>query len=243
MLLATYLVTFGLFVLIFTREVIAPASGATCDKRWQILAGSINAASLSAIVLAGFLFDRTLSQVSLLDLKGQIDPFSGGALAFLASSFVAYWWHRLIHASDTLWRFVHQLHHAPRRIEALTAFYVHPVDALLAALLNAGIAYGLLGVSGLSLAISLILVSVFDLVAHADQRTPQWLGYIIQRPEMHRVHHQHGHHKQNYGLPLWDILFGTFANPQTGPERCGFDDKRAARIKDMLLFRDVHKIR
>lgn len=31
-----YFVAFGLFVLLFTREVIAPASGAPCDKRWRI---------------------------------------------------------------------------------------------------------------------------------------------------------------------------------------------------------------
>ncbi|BBF81038.1 hypothetical protein EM6_1633 [Asticcacaulis excentricus] len=241
LLLGVIAITGLLFVLIFTREVIAPASGARCDRRWRILAGSLNAASLLAVVAVGVVFDRLISQWSLFDLKAQVDPLSGGFIAFLVSSFLAYWWHRATHISDTLWRFVHQLHHAPRRIEALTAFYLHPVDAFMAALLNAVVAYGVLGVSGLSLAFSLILVSVFDLVAHADQRTPHWLGYITQRPEMHRVHHQYGHHKQNYGLPLWDMLFGTFANPQAGPERCGFDDKRAAQIKDMLLFRDVHK--
>lgn len=241
MWLLVYIVAVAVFILIFTREVVAPASGATCDKRWQILAGAVNAANFAMTIAAGFLFDFLIPDISVFDLKSHLDPVSGGILTFLVASFFAYWWHRLSHRSDTVWRHVHQLHHAPPRIEALTAFYMHPLDSFLALALNALVAYGLLGVNGVSMTVALILVTLFDLVAHADQRTPQWLGYITQRPEMHRVHHQYGHHRQNYGLPIWDMMFGTFSNPEAGPERCGFDETRSVRIKDMLLFKDVHK--
>ena len=61
------------------------------------------------------------------------------------------------------------------------------------------------------------------------------------RDRMHTVHHQYGHHAQNYGLPVWDLLFGTWANPAERVERLGFDDDKAERVTDMLRWQDVHK--
>ena len=34
-------------------------------------------------------------------------------------------------------------------------------------------------------------------------------------------HHQHGHHAQNYGLPLWDMLFGTLDQPAEARAEAG----------------------
>lgn len=239
MLFAAYFMTFAVFSVIFTREVIAPASGSTCDKRWRIYAGALNAANLAAVVAAGFLFESWIEGRSLLRLHAVVDPATGSVLTFLAASFVAYWWHRAIHKSDRLWRWVHQLHHSPARIEALTAFYIHPFDALLASLLNAVVAYLVLGVGGVSAALALIYVTIFNLVAHADLRSPWWLGFVIQRPEMHRVHHERGVHANNYGLPLWDLVFGTWRNPRVGSSECGFAEEKERLIGQMLLLKDV----
>ena len=90
-------------------------------------------------------------------------------------------------------------------------------------------------------AAAFIAVGALDLFVHADMRTPRWLGYLVQRPEMHTVHHQRGHHAQNYGLPLWDLLFGTWHNPEDRVQDLGFDPERASRVRDMLLGRDVHR--
>lgn len=239
MLFAVYFVTFAVFVVIFTREVIAPASGATCDKRWRLYAGALNAANLVAVVAAGVLFSTWIGRHSLLNLGETMDPVSGGLLTFLVSSFLAYWWHRAMHRSDRLWRWLHQLHHSPTRIEALTAFYVHPFDALAASLLNAAVAYLVLGVGGLAAGIALLLVTLFNLVAHADMRTPRWLGVITQWPEMHRFHHQRGVHAGNNGLPVWDMLFGTWRNPEVGPAACGFADDKERLVGQMLMLRDI----
>jgi sterol desaturase/sphingolipid hydroxylase (fatty acid hydroxylase superfamily) len=240
-MLYVYFATFALFSLIFTREVIAPASGATCDKRWQIYAGAMNASNFVMVVLAGILFETSIGDKSLLNLKANIGTFTGGLATFLVASVVFYGWHRLIHSNELLWRLIHQLHHSPQRIEALTSFYVHPLDSLTTSLLNAFVAYSILGVSAASAAIAIMLVTVFSLIAHADQKTPHWLGYFIQRPEMHRIHHQTGLHRNNYGLPILDMLFGTYVNPHAGHVECGFADGKAEKIMPMLLFTDVHK--
>jgi sterol desaturase/sphingolipid hydroxylase (fatty acid hydroxylase superfamily) len=228
-----------LFTVVFTREVIAPASGANCDKRWRIFAGSINAANTILIVATGFFFEDFFRANSIFSVSQSLNPIAAGLLSFLVASFVAYWWHRLTHYSDTLWRVFHQLHHSPKRIEALTAFYAHPLDSIIATLINGAVSFLVLGVDVVAAVISMCLVSVFNLVAHADQKSPYWLGYIIQRPEMHRVHHESGSHRNNYGLPLWDIIFGTWVNPRVSDVECGFEQQKANKIKEMLLFEDV----
>ena len=40
--IALYFVILLAFVITFTLEVIRPASGATCNKRWQIYAGALS---------------------------------------------------------------------------------------------------------------------------------------------------------------------------------------------------------
>ena len=75
---------------------------------------------------------------------------------------------------------------------------------------------------------------------HANIRTPRWLGYVIQRPESHSVHHGRGYHRNNYSdLPLWDIVFGTFENPADPVAACGFWDGASNRLGDLLLGRNV----
>lgn len=70
---------------------------------------------------------------------------------------------------------------------------------------------------------------------HTNVRTPRWMSYVFQRPEMHRIHHQHGRHRNNYGdIVWWDMLFGTCG-------RCGFDADKEERLGEMLRHEDVHR--
>lgn len=70
------------------------------------------------------------------------------------------------------------------------------------------------------------------------------IGYIIQTPQMHRMHHEYEKHQSNYCDVVWfDMLFGTYYNSrgQEICDKCGFDEDKEIRLKDMLIFRDVHK--
>jgi sterol desaturase/sphingolipid hydroxylase (fatty acid hydroxylase superfamily) len=59
---------------------------------------------------------------------------------------------------------------------------------------------------------------------------------------MHRIHHQYGLHRNNYGdITWWDMLFGTYENPPQWDDRCGFDDAREQQLLEMLKYRDVHR--
>ena len=76
---------------------------------------------------------------------------------------------------------------------------------------------------------------------HANIRTPRWLGYLVQRPESHGIHHGRGIHRWNYSdLPLWDMVFGTFRNPRApAPREAGFYTGASAKLAPMLAFRKV----
>ena len=77
---------------------------------------------------------------------------------------------------------------------------------------------------------------------HWNVHTPRWLGYLIQRPESHCEHHRLGVHAFNYSdFPLWDLLSGTFRNPQHFEGACGFESPADRRMGAILAFRDVNR--
>jgi sterol desaturase/sphingolipid hydroxylase (fatty acid hydroxylase superfamily) len=241
--LFAYPVLLLVFAALFTREVIAPASKNECDRRWLIMATALGVMTVVCTVGVGVVFGAGIARRALLPLPVDWPAPLVGLLSFFTTSFIFYWWHRATHASDFLWRHVHQLHHSPARIEALTAFYAHPLDTVAATVIGCFSSYVVYGASGAAAAWALLFIGVFDLYLHADRHSPRWLGWFIQRPEMHRVHHRHGHHAQNYGLPVWDLLFGTWANPAPTETvtRCGFDDDKSRQVHAMLRGRDVHQ--
>jgi sterol desaturase/sphingolipid hydroxylase (fatty acid hydroxylase superfamily) len=107
-------------------------------------------------------------------------------------------------------------------------------------LLSSFILYTLLGTSPIAATLAVGLTGIAELFYHWNIRTPYWLGFIVQRPESHRVHHQRGRHCNNYSdLPVWDMLFGTFENPRHTNFDCGFQPHQEQRLTDMLLGRDV----
>ena len=102
--------------------------------------------------------------------------------------------------------------------------------------------YTLLGLSLEAAAIYTFFTAIGEFFYHTNVKTPRWIGYIFQRPEMHRIHHQTGRHKNNYGdIVWWDMLFGTYENPKEWKHSCGFTPEREERLADMLVYKDVHK--
>ena len=136
----------AVFVCVFTLEVIAPASKNSCDKRWLILASVLSAFQTVSTLAAGWVFTTQISEISVFNFREQ-NALIQGLLGFALTSFIAYWWHRAMHRYDFLWRVFHQLHHSPRRIESLTAFYLHPFDAVAATVLNGLCCYTILGLN------------------------------------------------------------------------------------------------
>ncbi len=201
---------------------------------------ALNGVQAASVFLLGATLDQWWSRLAPWDLSG-LGTLASAAVGYLAITFIYYWWHRARHQVDWLWRSLHQLHHSPTRLEIVTSFYKHPLEIGINALLSSAILYGLVGVSPEAGAVAVLITGLAELVYHWNVRTPRWMGWIFQRPEMHCVHHQRSRHANNYSdLPLWDIIFGTFENPEVFDADCGFDAHREARLGAMLLGVDVN---
>jgi sterol desaturase/sphingolipid hydroxylase (fatty acid hydroxylase superfamily) len=145
------------------------------------------------------------------------------------------------HRSQTLWRWTHQIHHSAERVDVLGAAYFHPLDITLQALLSTIVVVAL-GVSPNAAALAGIVTVLLAVFQHLNVRTPVWLGYLVQRPESHSVHHARGVHAHNYGnLAFWDLVFGTFRNPVGFTADAGFYPGASARVWPMLLGRDLQR--
>ncbi len=228
--------------LMLLTERLWPAQKLPTVRLWWLRIAFVNLAQLGIVILAGYSWDRWLSSASIFNLSEHMNPWAAGGIAYFVSTFIYYFWHRIRHESSFFWRLCHQLHHSPRRIEVLASFYKHPVEIMINSVLSAVIVYSLLGLTIEAAAIYTAFTAVAEYFYHWNLKTPRWVGWIIQRPESHRVHHQFKHHSQNYAdLPLWDWIFGTLKNPKKSPKRCGFTPSRENRFGEMLAFRDVHK--
>lgn len=232
----------AVFAACFVLERLLPGWVLPRVRTWPARVVAVNAVQLGVVLLAGISWERWLSSWSLFQLSSHLPPLAGGLVAYVVATFVFYWWHRWRHEIGWLWLGFHQIHHSPQRIEVITSFYKHPGEMVCNSILGSVLVYTLLGLSPEAGAIYTACTAFGEFFYHTSVRTPRWIGLVFQRPEMHRVHHQHGRHRNNYGdIVWWDMLFGTYENPRTFTATCGFDDAREQRLGAMLAYRDVHR--
>ena len=206
---------------------------------WWARAGAVNAFAALLVLSAGARWNQWVLHHRLWSAE-TLGPLAGGLVGYLALTFLYYWWHRARHASPLLWRWMHQLHHSPQRIEIATCYYKHPIELLVNAALSSVVLFVGLGLSPKAAAFTVFLTGTVELFYHWNVRTPRWIGYVVQRPESHCIHHEEGVHACNYSdLPLWDIVFGTFANPERWEGRCGLGAANELRMREMLAGVDV----
>jgi len=227
----------ALAMLVF--EQVRPARRWPRVQTWWVRALAINGIQVAAVFIAGATWEKWIRSAHLLSVASLPLP-AELAIAYLAYAMWLYWWHRIRHAVGPLWRWLHQVHHSPARIEVLTAFYKHPLEIVADSVVASVLLFLVLGVSKESAFLVSNLSGVLGLFYHWNIRTPRWLGYIVQRPESHCVHHERGVHAFNYSeLPLIDMAFGTFRNPATFDGECGFGDERERKVGALLLGSDV----
>jgi sterol desaturase/sphingolipid hydroxylase (fatty acid hydroxylase superfamily) len=226
------------FVLALILERVFPARELPKVKGWMlrgllafVMTGLIN--GLLPVFVVGALGGRSLLHLSGLGLA------AGAIVAFVVTDFFGYWVHRAMHNVHFIWRWTHQAHHSAERLDVLGASYFHPFDIAISVVLST-IVPAALGVTADAAGLAGFITFLYAVFQHLNVRTPQWLGYLIQRPEGHSVHHARGVHAYNYGnFPLSDLLFGTFRNPADFMPEAGFWDGASGKVGAMLLGRDV----
>ena len=186
------------------------------------------------------LWADALAPLQFFDLSGW-PTGAAAALGLLVYELFAYAYHRGMHSVDAWFRVSHQMHHSAERLDVYGAFWFSPLD-IVGWTLVPSVALTLLGLPPVAATTTILVITFLGIFQHANLRTPRWLGYLVQRPESHTVHHARGIHAKNYAdLPLIDMLFGTFENPRRFEHATGFWDGASARVLDMLLARDVSR--
>jgi sterol desaturase/sphingolipid hydroxylase (fatty acid hydroxylase superfamily) len=227
-------------VFFFVLERVRPGRQLPHVRGWYARALAINLCQLVITLGLNRVWNRHLAGSSLLGLHRLGMPALEGFLAWLIGTFFFYWWHRLRHANG-FWRVFHQLHHSPARIEIVTSFYKHPVEIFSDSVIAAMVLYPLAGVSLDGAFWNNFFAATAEYFYHANFKSPRWLKYLIQTPELHSVHHELDVHRYNFAdLPLWDRLFGTYKDADDFAPACGFPRDNERFVADMLLFRDVY---
>ena len=232
----------GLYALLLACERIAPGRALPKIRGWW-LSGLV--AFFAFLMISAYLpliWGNLLAPLRIAELSDW-PIWAAAGVGVLVYECIAYAYHRAVHAFMPLWRVAHQMHHSSERLDVSSAFWFSPMD-MAGWTLVPSLMLALVGLPAQAATTALLFIAFLGVFQHANLKTPRWLGYLIQRPESHSVHHQRGQHRYNYAdLPVIDMLFGTFRNPPDHVAETGFWHGASGRVADMLLARDVEKVR
>ena len=229
----------ALYASLMLLEALAPA------RKLPYIEGWIPRALITFVLyfyLATYLpliWDKYLVEYQLFNIQS-MNIYTSTLIALFVFEFLIYVWHRTMHQTNWLWRSFHQMHHSAERVDTFGAFYFSPLDMVGFTLVGSLSLALFVGVSPQATTYFLFISMFLAVFQHTNIKTPQWLGYFVQRPESHSVHHAKGVHAYNYSdLPIFDILFGTFKNPAAFENKIGFYKGASAKIPAMLLCQDI----
>ena len=238
-----------MFVMVLTvgfmlgAEKLRPAREFPVYRGWLWIGAGVMVAFISLAQLWSLVVPGKWLRAHRL-LNGEHLGVAGGiAIWFVSNTFVTYWYHRCQHRFSILWRMVHQLHHGVARVDIPSALVAHPLDVIVSTTLSILVTAFLLGLDPRAVVMTGVLQFFMTLFPHWNVRTPKWVGYFIQRPEEHILHHQRDVHAGNFSdWPFWDKVFGTYRQPIEGPVQISF--QRAGFIDQlkMLAFVDVNAV-
>jgi sterol desaturase/sphingolipid hydroxylase (fatty acid hydroxylase superfamily) len=234
-------IIFAGYAVLLLWEAIAPARRLPHEPAWPLRGFAAFGAYFLIASYLPMLTDAHLARWQWIDLT-TLGTWGGAAAGLLVAELAIYGWHRALHGSDILWRGLHQWHHSAERIDAASAFWFSPLDMVgwtLVSSLSLVLVVGLTPEAATLVMLSTTLLAIYQ---HTNVRSPRWTGYLLQRPEQHRVHHARGVHAFNYAdLAFIDMLFDTWRNPADSPGETGFEPGASRRVVDMLLGRDVSR--
>jgi sterol desaturase/sphingolipid hydroxylase (fatty acid hydroxylase superfamily) len=160
---------------------------------------------------------------------GLLSGFDNGPIKWLLSfalfDLSIYFWHRLSHKNEFLWRF-HKVHHSDKGFNVSTGFRFHVFDLLIEIVYKCLFVI-LFGV-GAYVVLSIEIIQLFFIFFHhANISIPEEeaISQVFITPSLHRTHHStlRKEHDSNYGIvfSVWDRLFGT--RKELVPANIGLD--------------------
>jgi sterol desaturase/sphingolipid hydroxylase (fatty acid hydroxylase superfamily) len=142
-------------------------------------------------------------------------------LALVCADFTIYWIHRAQHKSDTLWR-THAWHHSIEQLYWFSGFRTSFLHSFLYNVPQAAVPMLVFQLSPLDTGVAYSIGLFVQFWEHTNVRVSIGpLRYLVITPKYHRIHHSAVEPLGKNLAPifsLWDLLFGTFLDPNTMPE-------------------------
>jgi len=169
------------------------------------------------------------------------------AFFFVVHDFYIYWFHRLQHRSNLLWR-THEAHHSVDDVDWLSGTRSHALEIMI----NQTIEFLPIVVLGAAPEVALMkatLDAVWGMYIHSNLNVRAGaLQRVLNGPEMHRWHHatELPVPGKNFAtkLAVWDWLFGTAYLPDHKPARYGLLEQSYPRRGFFAYFlQHAHSLR
>ena len=143
-----------------------------------------------------------------------------------------YFYHRLSHKTNLIWRF-HKIHHSDMEMDSTTTYRFHPFDNIgvtISEMTTAAI-FGY-GVDTVLVYFTIYIPLLF--IQHTNLKFPNWFEKPFERvfatANFHRVHHSYPQQytDSNYGalFSFWDRLFGTYQKADSMQYQFGLEDTK-----------------
>lgn len=224
----------GAFALLAGLELMLPGRRFPSRALWAVKGLLWFAASYLVSTLVVLTVEPWLVPHTLIDAT-HWGWLPATAAAFLLVEALAYAWHRMVHAVPFFWRW-HQTHHAAERIDIWSSWHFHPLDITTYTLSGSIALVVILGVSAEAALSVAFVANTLGMFQHSNLKTPRWLGWFVMRPEQHTLHHERGVHYGNFGnTSIFDLLFGTFSNPEAVDVEVGFYEGASDELGKLLL--------
>lgn len=224
--IAFNLVYLGLAIAIFAMERLFPHEPAWLKRDGQI------GADIGHTLLTKSFAQLLFAAMTLMGLAAALGDQGGPwwpshwplaaqvAIGLLATEFGLYWAHRLAHEWPPFWRF-HAVHHSVERLWVVNTGRFHFVDAFVSLAFAAPIII-LIGAPSDVVQWGAAIHAFVGLLTHCNVEMRFGpISYVFNTPGLHRWHHSMDATEgdRNYGenLVLWDLLFGTWFNPDRRP--------------------------
>lgn len=215
--------TIGLLLLLERVSALRRETVVT-GKRWTsniglLVFGSLIAGLIVPVGLVGFASTQPPGPMARLGWPMAVQI----AVTFVALDLFHYWEHRLYHHFPLLWR-IHLVHHSDTQVDVTTTERHHPLEFVLGTALLLLITFAF-GLPAAGIGIYLLCATVVTLYAHANLHPPLALDRFMRRlivtAPVHAIHHSDLKAQTNSNfatvLPIWDRLFGTYADPEQAP--------------------------
>ena len=150
-----------------------------------------------------------------------------------------YFYHRLSHRFNLIWRF-HKIHHSDGEMDSTTAYRFHPFDNIGVTLteMSTALIFGY-GVNTIIVYFSIYVPLLF--IQHTNLKFPTWFenifGYVFATASFHRIHHSYPQSftDSNYGamFSFWDRLFGTYQKISPEKLQFGLEDSKDDKYQSL----------